>query len=74
MGGSSGHSFNNDQFDAQDDQLTEAEDFMRRQSLNTLNREMVRTQTDFGFGNRPEPTDLPADVKLVPNKPIKPIK
>lgn len=64
MGGSSGSSFDPHQFDAQDDQLTQAEDFMRQQSLNTLNKEMVRTQTDFGFGNRPEPRDLPTDVTL----------
>jgi len=67
MGGNSGYdNSQSDAFKAQDDQLTQTQDFMRRQSMNTLNREMVRTQADFGFGKRPEPTDLPVETKLVP--------
>lgn len=60
MNGDSGLDSIMTNFDNENDQLTQMQSYMTNQSRNLLNKEMVRSAAYFGFGQRPEPKDLPA--------------
>lgn len=59
MSGDSGIESTMSNFDDENEQLQQMQTFMAGQSRNQLNKEMVRSAAYFGFGERPEPVDLP---------------
>ncbi len=75
MSGDSGMQSTLDNYNVDNDNLDKMQNHMRVQSLNTLNREMVRSSAYFGFGERPEPQDFKdSDFTLDDNKKDNPLE